>query len=353
MATSTATVSTNTGGGGGGGSGGNALAALLAAAAASMHQQKQTSSSNATVFMNNIATATSDRSRTHTKSKNEKNCIGIINNNQDSSSNNNLIDALIKRAQQQQHRQQQHQATTTTNITNKTPSSSSGSTSTDSSSNAAKLLVSLINGKTSPKSSSSVKDDQCVAELRNLESWHDEDAKKLDESHYQELVELGNSNGWSADEMFKYNEKMHKITSSYSEKVLSGNYTTPLPKTNSKTTIRLAGQLAKEIEDRVIAEGRITPESSDDDELFENERLRRKQINQQRRLATQQRSRQRPSNNHSFMLHTNKNIESSSHYSNSTETPATASLSSSPTMNDTIIKPVTCSSRNILRTCLT
>lgn len=327
MATSTAPVSANTGGGG------NALAALLAAAAASMHQQKQPPTSN-TTFMNNITDINrfnKPEKYSHGTSRNS------INNSTQDPSNNNLIDALIKRAQQQ---------ATTTNI-NKTPSSSSGSTS-GSSSNAAKLLVSLINGA-SPKSSSVKADDQC--ELRNLESWHDEDAKKLDSSHYQELVELGNSNGWSADEMFKYNEKMHKITSSYSEKTLSGKYTTPLPKTNSKTTIKLATQLAKEIQDRVIAEGRITPESSDDDELFENNRMRREQMNQQRRMVSQHR--QRPSNNHSFVLHTNKTIESSSHYSNSTETPATASLSSSPTLNDTVIKPVTCSSRNILRTCLT
>lgn len=222
-------------------------------------------------------------------------------------------------------------------------------------------------------------------QLRNLETWHDEDGVRLDESFYQELVDPSNSNGWSADEMFKYNERMHKINSNYNEKTLADNYTTPVPKINSRMTIKLASQLAKEIEDRVIAEGRVTPESSDDDELFNNERMKRVQLKQQKQLdklksiqrQTQhhqqnqqqqlnyQEQQQRYSNsNLAFLMNnlraskaatTNSTAKSSSsQYSNSSnKTPATTSLSSSPTLNDTCIKPVTSSSRNILRTCLT
>lgn len=109
---------------------------------------------------------------------------------------------------------------------------------------------------------------------RCLESWHDESGEHLDDNCYQELVHPSNSKGWSADDMFEYNETNHNVISSYNEKTLAKDYTTPLPKAKSKTTERLAAKLAKEIEDRVIAEGRITPESSDDDELFEAERER-------------------------------------------------------------------------------
>lgn len=217
-------------------------------------------------------------------------------------------------------------------------------------------------------------------QLRNLETWNDEDGIRLDESFYQELVDPSNSNGWSADEMFKYNEKMHKINSNYNEKTLADNYTTPVPKMNSRMTIKMASQLAKEIEDRVIAEGRVTPESSDDDELFDNERMKRVQLKQQKQLdklksiqrqtqqhqqnqqqqLNHQQQQQRYSNNNLALLMNNLRASkaaaesSSSQYSNSSnKTPATTSLSSSPTLNDTCIKPVTSSSRNILRTCLT
>lgn len=225
-------------------------------------------------------------------------------------------------------------------------------------------------------------------ELRNLESWHDESEGQLDDSCYQELVDSGNTNGWSADEMFKYNEKRHKILSSYSEKTLSGEYTTPVSKVKSKTTLRLATKLAKEIEDRVMAEGRVTPESSDDDELFERERTKRiqmkqlKQLDQLKNLKTISNginhSQARHSTNGTTTTTTNttnminkyfastntvnyrsvnsaqKSNRSSSQHSNSSATPATASLSSSPTLNDSnmIMKPVASSSRNILRTCL-
>lgn len=245
-----------------------------------------------------------------------------------------------------------------TNHKSSTSSSSSNSTSNDKDSiSATKLLVSLVSGNSKPANGT----DQ--VEMRNLESWHDDDEDRLDDSCYQELVDPSNSNGWSADEMFKYNEKMHKITSSYNEKTLSDNYTTPLPRINSKTTMILASQLAKEIEDRVLAEGRITPESSDDDELFEQERTQRVKLKQQKQHLDQLKNLQRHSQNRCLNIQgfsmnnmsssKTTTTKSSSQYSNSTETPATASLSSSPTLNDTIIKPVTSSSRNILRTCLT
>lgn len=219
-------------------------------------------------------------------------------------------------------------------------------------------------------------------EMRNLESWHDEHEGQMDESCYQELVDSGNTNGWSADEMFKYNERRHKILSSYCEKTtFSGKYTTPVPKVKSKTTMRMASKLAKEIEDKVNAAGRVTPESSDDDELFERERTRRiqmKQVKQLDQLINNHKninhSQNRHSSNHgnSTTISNNnhfgpvnasnynsvasgrKSNRSSSQHSNSSATPATASLSSSPTLNDSnlIMKPVTSSSRNILRTSL-
>lgn len=223
--------------------------------------------------------------------------------------------------------------------------------------------VSIVTQLATPKSSNH------PVELRNLESWHDENGGHLDDSCNVELVDPSNPNGWRAEDMFDYNEKRHKITSSYNEKTLSDNYTTPLPKIKSKTTVRLATRLAKEIESKVLAEGRVTPESSDDDELFEQERMERVKLKHQKQMdqlkdikAINSNSQTRFSNNVNHNRRSINNVvnsssrkstKSSSQYSNSSATPATASLSSSPTLNDsTTIKPVTSSSRNILRTCL-
>lgn len=320
------------------------------------------------------------------------------------------------------HRQFSHatQSTTTTIATSsisklpqqqKPPVASSATklatTDKDSGNNAAQLLASLLNGASRSSTRSKVatiiptkakmlsdvsvessvpieqqellnaaKISDDVMELRNLESWYDEDELK-DDSCYQELVDSGNLNGWSADEMFRYNEKRHKIMSSYNEKTMSGKYTTPLPKNKSRTTVRLATQLAKEIEKKALQEGRITPESSDDDEKFESERLKRIQSKQKKQhsdvfkslramrrntnCSTQERFSNGIYNDEKSMMSqtvvtmsAGKSNKSSSQYSNSSTTPATASLSSSPTLNDstTVAKPVTSSSRNILRTCL-
>lgn len=278
-----------------------------------------------------------------------------------------------------------HKSRNKTNHKSSTSSSSSTSTPIDQESAISKLLASLVkssknvnnninNNSTNNNTNSSTSTSNNInrgqeqnssdsnenVALRFLETWHDDSGKHLDDNCYQELVDPSNSNGWSADDMFKYNERMHKVTSSYNEKTLADKYTTPLPRNHSKTTARLAAQLAKEIEDKVLAEGRITPESSDDDELFETERIRRVQVLKQQRQLDQLRnqkshSHHRFSNNQSQLANNVAscgNTKTSSQYSNSTATPATASLSSSPTLNDSTIKPVTSSSRNILRACL-
>lgn len=275
-------------------------------------------------------------------------------------------------------------------------SSTSSSSSTTSPPTTAKAISSMIkstsamaNNHLSATSSSSTTNTNNNHELnghvnlRDLEIWRDEDGKRLDDSFYQELVDPSNSNGWKPEDMFKFNETNHNIKSNYNEKTLADNYTTPVPKTDSKMTIRMASQLAKEIEERVIAEARYTPESSDDDELFNNERMKRVQLKQQKQLdklkniqrqtQNQQKNQQQQLNQQQQQLnqqqqqrYSNSNLaflmnnlsasgkSSSSQYSNSSnKTPATTSLSSSPTLNDTCIKPVTSSSRNILRTCLT
>lgn len=191
-------------------------------------------------------------------------------------------------------------------------------------------------------------------ELKYLKNWDDEDADKsdLDESIFKELADSDNGNGWKADEMFEYNEKMHKIHTTYNEKTLSTNYTTPLPKSNCKVSRnrhKLAEKLAEQIQ--LETNGRVTPESSDDDEVYELERLKRKQ--HQHNSSSQSR---RQISNHDCQDRFKPDSElkrnkSSSRHSTSTETPATISLSSSPTLNEAI-RPITSSSRNILRTCL-
>lgn len=350
--------------------GGNVLAALLAAAAASMHCKQQQQSH----LQQQQLLQLQQQQRQRQIQANVSNKVKEVHQNHLHNLHHNQQQQLLQlQSQSQSQQSNRSNGNINANISNSnnrsrnktndhkssTSSSSSTSTSTDKDSkNAAKLLVSLANGTYKEPTA-----ETSHVEMRNLVTWHDEDEQPMDESCLQELeLDPSNSNGWSADEMFKYNEKMHKITSSYNEKTLSKNYTTPLPKMNSKTTMRLATQLAKEIQERVIAEGRITPESSDDDELFEAQRMKRVQLKQQKQLDQlkniQRQSQSRLLSNHRSGLvmnnvaanKTNTTKSSTSQYS--TETPATASLSSSPTLNDLIIKPVTSSSRNILRTCL-
>lgn len=232
-------------------------------------------------------------------------------------------------------------------------------------------------------------------ELRTLETWHDEDSKLIEQKFCQELEdEL--SDGWSPDDMFKYNERMHKVSSTYNEKTLGEKYTTPLPKTSSKTAIRMASQLAKEIEKRINDEGRITPESSDDDELFETIRRQKKlqtprlqhsqpdqahnqlhQLQQQQKHLNQLKSNQQQQQHQSnqtrlsdnqvnlinkLMIAQKSNSNMLSHNLSSTPINSqngkqnhrrqTSQSTTSPTLKHTIIRPVSSSSRNILRSCL-
>lgn len=233
--------------------------------------------------------------------------------------------------------------------------------------------------------------DQDHVELRKLETWYDEDGKLIDDDYCQELADIVTEDGWSADDMFKYNEKMHKVSSTYNEKTLGEKYTTPLPKSSSKTAIRMATQLAKEIEKRISDEGRITPESSDDDELFEAKRKQKKlqklklqhsqidqahnqlqllQQQQQQKHLKEKKNEQRQANqtrlsdnqvnlinnlicqknttkllSHQLSLNNTQCSMNGNH--NFEQSPST-----SPTLKHTIIRPVSSSSRNILRSCL-
>lgn len=205
------------------------------------------------------------------------------------------------------------------------------------------------------------------SQLRNLETWYDEGGRSLDDRFYQELADSNENEGWKADDMFEYNERMHHIYTTYNERTLSDKYTTPLPKLaakSSKSKSRLATKIAEAIEQNT--NGRVTPESSDDDELFEKERMKRIQVKRRYELLKNERQIQdindsqqltKGSNdlkNGAIIINGNSkgiNKLSSSHYSNSTETPATASLSSSPVLNESV-RPITSSSRNILRACL-
>lgn len=344
--------------------GGNALAALFAAAA--LHRQTPNSKTSSPIISKSPSTkttTTNDKTKSAATPSSSK--ISIETRSNDKDSNSSAAQLLAS-------------------LLNGAASSSSSSSSTASSATTNKQTANnklLSNNVTMPNAKvqnvSSIETMPSPVVLRNLESWHDENEDQVDDSCYQELVDSGNRNGWSADEMFKYNERRHKVASSYNEKTLAGNYTTPLSKNKSKSTNRLATQLAKEIKDRVIAEGRITPESSDDDELFESRLTHKVQLKQLKQLDQlknlkainnitisnncQLQSRfsstlnGRPLNHQHVLTGTRKSNKSSSQYSNSSATPATASLSSSPTLNDSsnVIKPVTSSSRNILRTCLT
>jgi len=188
--------------------------------------------------------------------------------------------------------------------------------------------------------------------LRNLESWVDEDQGPMDDSCYHELV----GRGWNVDDMFKYNEKMHKITTSYNEKTLSDNYTTPLPKTKSKATTRLATQLAKEIEERVTAEGRITPESSDDDDLFEIE-SRRRGTKLLERSGAPFNSKHHPTRT-SNVMSKSQILPPKNRSARPLRDPQTVESQSAPKLITSVPKnitaePVRSSRRNILRSCLT
>lgn len=429
--------------------GNSALAALFAAATAnSMHRQKSTPStstpttmikkSNKTNNKNDAAAAvaamlasftSSSPSSSSKKQKNQETTTA------DKDSGAQLIASLLNSAPKHQSEQKlpsnskptrssingsayggSHELLKSVNTSQLTPKSTKHSSATKKAMATSPVMAATIVSPTkvtaqqtakSTKVTSCENEPNYPVELRNLQTWHDEDEKMVDESCYQELVDLGNTNGWSADDMFKYNEKRHKITSSYDEKTLGDKYTTPLPQIKSKTTIRMATKLAKEIEDKVQLEGRITPESSDDDELFELERNRRSQLKQQKQfdqlrslkainsLSIHSQNGRSSNNNHNhvdligssgssdngggsssgraksndprpYPNHHDKiapsgnrrtSNKSSSRHSNSSTTPVTASLSSSPTLNDSIshnhVIKMASSSRNILRTCLT
>lgn len=229
-------------------------------------------------------------------------------------------------------------------------------------------------------------------ELRTLEIWHDDDSKLLGPDTCQELTDINNTERWSADEMFKYNEKMHKVTSTYNERTLGEKYTTPLSKSSSKTAIKMATQLAREIEKRIIDEGRKTPESSDDDELFEAVRKQQKkvqcpklhqpsqanqalnllqQLQKQQKHLNQLKSNQQRQSNHTRLSDNQVNLinnliaqkNTSKMLSHDLSSPnqnslngkhnhRPPSLSTNSTLKHTIIRPVSSSSRNILRSCL-
>ena len=209
-------------------------------------------------------------------------------------------------------------------------------------------------------------------ELRNLEEWHDEDEKSMDENLCKELMDVNGPHGWSADEMFKYNEKIHKVNSTYNEATLNGRYTTPLPTVNCESTVRNAAKLAEEIERKVMEEGRVTPESSDDDELFEYEhkvrlymhhkaqrrlhqlQKQQKDLNQKKMTQRQQQqNQQRVPSTRAMVLNngTSKRVDKLTPLLDLTKC-SSKSFSVSSSLNHNIIKPVTSSSRNILRSCL-
>lgn len=351
---------------------GNALAALFAAAAASSMQRQLSVQQNRNTKAMQMATAV--KSAKHKPIFNGTPAkTNVTSKVSDNIAATNLISTLLngtakpsltspRLATSSSSPQTKTTATVTTTCAAKQPPTLSRPKVRTPSGKAANDLKTLLK----PHAALSTETMPANVELRSLESWHDDDEEKLDDSCYHELVDSNNTNGWSADEMFKYNEKRHKILSSYNERTLT-EYTTPLSKNKSKTTVRMASKLAKEIEDRVVAEGRITPESSDDDELFELERRQRKQLKKLDQFKNIESaindSRTNQSLNQAFTNRSNNDFngissvrrsnKSSSHHSNSSATPATASLASSPTLNDPgNIKHVTSSSRNILRACL-
>lgn len=199
---------------------------------------------------------------------------------------NNLIASLLNGSLQSSSLPQTKTTATFTTTTARSAASSQRKTSSSPEKSKATMLQQAKQPQQQqPSGSSSSEIVINEIELRNLETWFDEDAEKLDESQYQELADSGETNGWSADEMFKYNEKRHKIMSSFNHRTINQCYTTPLPKNRSKLSVSKATKLAAEIEERALVQGgRVTPESSDDDELFERERLRRVQLKQQKQL---------------------------------------------------------------------
>ncbi|KAG9509161.1 putative carbonic anhydrase-like protein 1 [Fragariocoptes setiger] len=125
-------------------------------------------------------------------------------------------------------------------------------------------------------------------EMRQLEIWQDDDLKDgtLEPSLYGELMSAGSTGGWDPNDMFKFNEIIYNVTTTYDDQTMNKNYTIPLAcdvngiahkpnkgkvsrdKRNRAARHRIAAMIAQEIEDDLDAMGRVTPESSDDDEIY-------------------------------------------------------------------------------------
>lgn len=111
-------------------------------------------------------------------------------------------------------------------------------------------------------------------EHRQLESWQDEDGDAADSMLSLDEIAINtgnkiksqnNSRGWDAQEMFRYNERVHKVTTTYDEK-LTG-YTLPLPKHDNEEWRKKnnqAASLAQEIESNQKSQSRLAQEDEGD-----------------------------------------------------------------------------------------
>lgn len=115
-------------------------------------------------------------------------------------------------------------------------------------------------------------DSTKLGEHRELESWQDDDGDDVSSDPLFSLDDVANkssnqsgSRGWAPTEMFDYNERHHKVTSTYDEKLT--DYTMPLQKQPSKEyrmKEKTAAAVAREIESNPKSLSRLAKEDGSD-----------------------------------------------------------------------------------------
>lgn len=138
---------------------------------------------------------------------------------------------------------------------------------------------------------------------RQLESWQDDDEDNINDDSLLTLDDSSenknNSRGWDAQEMFSFNERVHKVNSTYDENLQ--DYTIAVPKNNSKEWQRKslqAAAIAKEIETNTKSQSRLALEDGSDEEEKYSAVVRHQPRQQQQQTHQPHQSNQPPHQQH-------------------------------------------------------
>lgn len=139
-----------------------------------------------------------------------------------------------------------------------------------------------------------------VGETRELESWQDDDGDNANDDSLLSLDEVASTNkngnqnnsrtGWDPTEMFRYNERVHKVNTTYDDELQ--DYTIALPKHNRndrdwRRKQERAAAIAREIENNPQSQGRLAKEDGSDDEEEKFSAVVRPTGNQQQQVDSE------------------------------------------------------------------